>query len=220
MSCPSCDAGTRITTLQLQKSGKSKCITLQIMFLFIHFQLCYCFIHSQKYLFTFIHPPKILFSQSQMVSACFLPSVPSKDHFHNTSSSLLSKYVDPIFYNVDIICLLLYLQFDDCYITRNHIHADCKKLHLHLFLLYYESNIERTHHSKAVHCIQRVAPEASLPNCDCLIYLLCFNESTKCFLLLIDTISSADLQFILPHQHRPSKKAEIGQCRLCVGLRP
>ena len=116
-----------------------------MMFLFIHFQLCYCFIHSQKYLFTFIHPPKILFSQSQMVSACFLPSVPSKDHFHNTSSSLVSKYVDPIFYNMDIICLLLYLQFDDCYITRNHIHADCKKLHLHLFLLDYESNIERTH---------------------------------------------------------------------------
>ena len=208
------------TAIAVTKSGKSKCNTLQIVFLFINFQLCYCFIHSQKYLFTFIHPPKILFSQSQMVSACFLPSVPSKDHFHNTSSSLVSKYVDPIFYNMDIICLLLYLQFDDCYITRNHIHADCKKLHLHLFLLDYESNIERTHHSKAVHCIQHVAPEASLPNCDCLIYLLCFNESTKCFLLLIDTISSADLQFILPHQHQPSKKAEIGQCKLWVGLRP
>ena len=157
MSVMRCWHSYHYTAIAITKSGKSKCNTLQIMFLFINFQLCYCFIHSQKYLFTFIHPPKILFSQSQMVSACFLPSVPSKDHFHNTSSSLVSKYVDPIFYNVDIICLLLYLQFDDCYITRNHIHADCKKLHLHLFLLDYESNIERTHHSKAVHCIQRVA---------------------------------------------------------------
>ena len=83
----------------------------------------------------------------------------------------------------------------------------------------YESNIERTHNSKAVHCIHCIRcmwPEASLPNCDCLIYLLCFNESTKCFLLLIDTISSADLQlqFILLHQHQPSKKSEIGQCKL------
>ena len=107
-----------ITAIAVTKSGNSKCNTLQIMFLLIHFQLCYCFIHSHRYLFTFIHPPKILFSQTQMVSACFLPSVPSKDHFHNTSSSLVSKYMDPIFYNMDIICLLQFLQFDDCYITH------------------------------------------------------------------------------------------------------
>ena len=54
------------TAIAVTKSGNSKCNTLQIMFLLIHFQLCYCFIHSHKYLFTFIHPPKILFSQSQM----------------------------------------------------------------------------------------------------------------------------------------------------------